>query len=274
MPGGSPGSVTGWSARIPDSLGGVSQPAVSWALRYATTCTDYAWYPNAGTPQQRANKFISDANSKGVLSGRIGATATTALPCVFWPAGQAQNARPAPAADAPYPLVVLGSPIDPLTPFPAGQRLVSARSTPAWLVKAQNGPHRTFDHGNACADGVVTQILVSNSFPGSSSVNCPSALMAPYVSIPNRAASTATTLALMSAYDDEMTGGSEYRLWRHGSPLTFGCAFGGTITYQPTDTGTAVTLSDCAFVTGAPATGNGTINPAGTASRLEADVRR
>jgi hypothetical protein len=73
----------------------------------------------------------------------------------------------------------------------------------------------------------------------------------------------------MSAYDDELSGGSEYRLWRRGSELAFGCAFGGTVTYQPTDTGTAVTLTDCAFVTGAKATGTGQINTAGTAMRLK-----
>jgi hypothetical protein len=266
-----------WLARLgyqltgqdPDSLGPVSQPAISTALRYAVTCTDYSWYPNAGTPAQRANKFIADATSKGVLSRRLGATATTALPCVFWPASPAQNARPAPAGDAPYPLVVLGSTIDPVTPYPAGQRIASGRSTNGWLVTAKNGPHRTFDHGNACADQVVTEMVVSATFPNASTVNCPSDLMPAYISIPNQQASTTSTLALMSAYDDEVTGGSEYRLWRHGSEQTFGCAFGGTITYQPTDTGTAVTLTDCAFVTGAKATGTGQINAASTAIRLK-----
>jgi hypothetical protein len=251
----------------PDSLGAASQPAVSWALRYAVTCTDYSWYANAGTPQQRANKFIADATSKGVLAGRLGATATTALPCVFWPAGPGADPRPAPAADAPFPLVVLGSTIDPLTPFAAGQRIVQGHTGPSVLVTAQNGPHRTFDHGNACADQVVTQLLIDASLPGSN-VECPSDLTTPYVPIPNQSASTANTLALMSAYDDEVTGGSEYHLWRHGSPLSFGCAFGGTITYQPTDTGTALTLTDCAFVTGAHATGTGQINAASTAVRL------
>src|SRR5262249_11836186 len=77
--------------QAPDTLGPASQPA-SWALRYAVTCTDYAWYANAGSPQQRADKFIADANPKGVLSGRLGATATTALPCVFWPVGSGQDA--------------------------------------------------------------------------------------------------------------------------------------------------------------------------------------
>jgi pimeloyl-ACP methyl ester carboxylesterase len=253
----------------PDSLGAAAQPQVSWALRYAVTCTDYSWYPNAGSPQQRATKFISDATAKGVLNGRLGATSTTALPCVFWPVGPGQDPRPAPAADAQYPLVVLGSTIDPLTPFAAGQRVVSGRSTPAWLVTAHNGPHRIFDHGNTCADQVVTQILVSGSFPNSQSIDCPSDIMTAYVSIPNQPASTGNTLALMSAYDDEITGGSEFHLWRRGSELTYGCAFGGTISYQPTDTGTSVTLTDCAFVTGAPASGTGTINAANTVVKLK-----
>jgi pimeloyl-ACP methyl ester carboxylesterase len=254
-----------WLARLtyarlgqdPETLAPLSNPDFSNAASYAMTCADYTWYANAGSPAQRANRFINDARSRGIFDTQLGATTLTALPCAFWPAQPAGDPRPVPAPDAPFPTVVLGSTLDTLTPYPGSQRVAANRTGPTWLVTATSGPHLTFNNGNACADHVVTQSLVAGKFPKQSSVTCEGTLTAPYASIPNTQAAIASTETLLAAYDAEITHGVDYQTWDRAADLTFGCPFGGTITYSATRNGSSLSLNACAFVKGAQATGTG-----------------
>ena len=90
-------------------------------------------------------------------------------------------------------------------------------------------------------------------------------------SCPSQIRTTAwsSTLALLSAYDGELTHGADYWYWDEAKPLSLGCALGGTITYTPTKTGSRLSLDRCSYVYAAYATGTGAIDDASGSIRLK-----
>jgi hypothetical protein len=61
---------------------------------------------------------------------------------------------------------------------------------------------------------------------------------------------------------------ADYRSWDRAEPLTTGCAYGGSISYQPGRGETRVRLRDCAWSEGLALTGVGSIKERTGAVRL------
>jgi hypothetical protein len=95
----------------------------------------------------------------------------------------------------------------------------------------------------------------------------------PYVPIP--AADVGdydSTLDALSAVDDEINNNADFWAWDLTKPLTYGCQFGGTISYRVSDEGYDVTLDGCAFSRGLDLTGDATINDVKGTFSLSADA--
>ena len=165
-----------WLARLayggvvqdPDTFEPIPDPSWSDALYYAVECMDYPYFPNAGTPDERAAAYLQYGREQGVFDTPLPGSFLGDLPCVYWPAQPGENPRPLPSPDAPYPLVIMGSTLDVATPFGNAQRLFDVRGdNPAgtWLIYTPGGPHVIYGRGNACPDDQVTRILVRGDYP-------------------------------------------------------------------------------------------------------------
>jgi hypothetical protein len=256
-----------------DTLAAIPDPTWSDALYYAVECTDYPYFAGGGTADQRAEAFLDYGHDQGVFGTRLGTEYTGDLPCVYWPAQPGPDPRPVPETDAPYPLVVLGATLDPSTPFPNALRIVDGRDAPqdTWLVYKPGGPHIIYGRGESCPDDLVTAILVNAKFPAAHVTACPGNVADDYTEVPDKPSSMFSPLALLSAYDAELTHGVDFWYWDEEKQLSLGCAFGGTVSYTPTDVGSRLRLDRCSFVDGAAASGTGTINDSSGAIRLTLD---
>lgn len=251
-------------AQDPETLEAISDPSWSDALYYAVECMDYAYFPNAGTPNQRAEAYLDYGRDADIFDTRLSGNYTGDLPCVYWPTQPGPNPRPTPAPNAPYPLVVTGSTTDPATPFGNAQRIVERRGDNAhgtWLIYTPGGAHVTYGRGDPCPDDYVTDMLVHGIFPAQHTIACPGDLVADYVRNPDSEQIIDNgRKTLLVAYDGELNYGVDYWYWDYANPLKFGCAFGGTIKYVAESDGSRLLLDDCSFVEGAAASGTGFIN--------------
>ncbi|MEA2622409.1 MAG: hypothetical protein QOH61_1319 [Chloroflexota bacterium] len=247
----------------PDTLAAVPDPSYADALYYAVECVDYAYFPDAGGPDERADAYLAYGRDHGIDAGRLAADFYGDLPCTYWPVQPGADPRPVPAADAPYPLVVLGATLDPSTPFQNAERIVSRRLADTWLIYKPGGPHVIYGRGDPCPDDLVTAILVQERFPDGRKTVCAGDVAADYVPLPAHAiALTDGTLAALGQIDDEIVNGVDYQYWDGAEPLAYGCPFGGTISYTPFDNGSRLRLEGCAFSEGGAASGKGVINDA------------
>ena len=225
---------------------------------------DYAYFPNAGTPNQRAEAYLDYGREHGVFDGRLPGSFLGDLPCVYWPTQPGPNPRPSPKPNAPYPLVVMGANTDVATPFENALRIVERRGNNphgTWLIYTSGGPHVIYGRGFGCPDDYVTDILVRGEFPEQHTIACPGDLTAEYVRNPDAEQIIENGRKdLLRAYDNELNYGVDYWDWAFVDPLKFGCAFGGTIKYTPDANGSRLVLDHCSFVEDAAATGTGYIN--------------
>jgi pimeloyl-ACP methyl ester carboxylesterase len=243
--------------RDPETLEAVEDPAWSDALYYAVECMDYAFFPEAGDADARADAFLTYASATGVDRLRFGAMYYGDLPCAYWPAQPSDGTRPAPIVAPPYPTFILVGSADPITPVANAYRLAS-RLGEAYLLVTEGGPHVTFGWGESCPDEIIGAFLVDDSVPETTTTTCEGVVADDYVPVgADRPADYADALALMSSMDDQVTYTNDYQYQLGDEPLAVGCDFGGVITYAPSDTGTDVELDACAFTAGLPMTGTG-----------------
>jgi pimeloyl-ACP methyl ester carboxylesterase len=261
-------------AQDPDTLEPILDPSWSDALYYAVECMDYSYFPNAGTPNQRAQAYLDYGRAHGVFDHRILSSYLGDLPCVYWPTQAGPKPRPTPRPDAPYPLVVMGSTTDPLTPFGNAQRIVERRGNNpngTWLIYQPGGPHVIYGRYESCPDDYVTDMLVKDKYPNQHTLTCPGGVAADYVRTPDASQILDSgRKTLLVAYDGELNYGVDYWYWDYSSPLKFGCEFGGTIRYTATANGSHVVLDHCSFLEGSSASGSGSINDYTGGFRLDA----
>lgn len=241
----------------PETLEVVPDPTYSDAMYYAVECQDYVYFPEAGGPSARADAYLAFAHASRLDPLRLDALYYGDLPCAYWPNQPASDPRPAPIVNAPYRTFILVGTGDPITPVANAYRLAS-RLSDVYLLVTQGGAHVTFGRGDACPDEVIGAYLVDGKRPASRITTCPGVVADDYVPVGRDAeADYADALALMSSMDDQVTFTNDYQYQLDADPLAVGCDFGGSITYTPTDTGTALTLDRCEFSDGLPMTGTG-----------------
>src|SRR6185436_11592090 len=99
------------------------------------------------------------------------------LPCLAWP-GRDAAAVPTPhLRGTPFPVFVLTSGADPVTPAAAARR-IAADLTDGYLVESDGGPHVIFGRGDACPDDLVTAFLVDGRRPAERRTPCPAPVLA------------------------------------------------------------------------------------------------
>ncbi len=138
---------------------------------------------------------------------------------------------------------------DPATPMVNAMR-VFERLDDAYLIVLQDGPHVIFDWGYSCVDDLVAGFLATGTPPPTRVTICDGDLTDPYVALapdtPDElAALLADPAAARATVEGQLLNQVEYYLWPADDTLEFGCDFGGTATYSPTDTGVEITLDAC-----------------------------
>jgi pimeloyl-ACP methyl ester carboxylesterase len=248
----------------PDTLVAQVDPGYSDAMYYAVECQDYAFYPDAGTPDARLDAWIASAEAAGINDSRLESAYYGDVPCLYWPTARTTKERPAPIVDPPYPVFVLTSTTDPATPIANGMRIYS-RLDDAYFVQAVGGPHVIYAWGQACPDDLMTAWLVDRTPPSTRVTTCAWDLADPYVAIASTSGSTyKDALSLAKSIDDQIFNASEY-IYYDSALVTAGCDHGGTIAYEPTGVGAEVRLRACEFTPDLPLTGKGeTDDEAGT----------
>jgi pimeloyl-ACP methyl ester carboxylesterase len=254
----------------PETLAADEDPTWSDALYYAVECQDYAFYPDGGDPAARLDAWLADGEASGVNDLRLGTTFYGDLPCLYWPTATTRGDRPAPLVDTPYPVFVMTSTTDPATPIANGMRIYS-RLDDAYFIQTVGGPHVIFGWGEACPDEVIGAYLADGTPPRTRVLTCDGAISDEFVPLAARQAGEyGDALALMASMDDQILSTNDYLNRLDEEAITIGCDFGGTLTYTPTDVGTAVTLDGCAFAPGAAMTGSGAADD--EAGTFELDV--
>ena len=242
----------------PDSGAPIDGASPGDALQYAVECADDSLF--SGSPGERAAAFLDYGKAHGLDAERLGSMFYDALPCAWWPAQPADDPRPAPLTETPYPLFVLGATLDPATPWANAERIYGNDRNNAHLIVKPGGPHVIYGRGEACPDDLLTAYLVDGRMPAERRSVCPGDVADTYVPIPEiRAARFGTTEAALRSADAEMVSSADYLAWDGSGQLQTGCPYGGWIRYRHVPGGTRVHLRGCAWSRGLPLSGSGLI---------------
>lgn len=253
----------------PETLAAEEDPTWSDAMYYAVECQDYAFYPDGGEPDARLDAWLADGAANGINELRLGTTFYGDLPCLYWPTATTRADRPAPLADPTYPVFVMTSTTDPATPIANGMRIYS-RLDDAYFIQTVGGPHVIFGWGEACPDEVIGAFLTEAAPPRARVLTCDGAVADEFVPIAAaRVDDYEDALDLMTSMDDQILTTNDYQNRLDEEAITMGCDFGGTLTYTPTDSGTAVALDGCTFTPGAALSGTGTVDDDAGTFRLD-----
>jgi hypothetical protein len=124
------------------------------------------------------------------------------------------------------------------------------------MVTETGGPHVIFGWGLSCVDELVTAYLVNGQVPAQRQTTCEGEVSRAFVPLaPINAADFKDPLEGMIAVDNEIYYLPEYYYMK--TPTTVGCPYGGTVHFEPIDTGDSLSLEKCAFVKGFILTGTG-----------------
>jgi pimeloyl-ACP methyl ester carboxylesterase len=242
----------------PETLKAIPDPTWSDALYFAVDCSDYAF--GTGTADERADAYFAAGDEVGVDELRLGSGYFLDLPCAYWPSHGPEE-RPPYLGDTPYPVFILGSTWDPATPYPNAERL-AANLDNAYSIIQPGGPHVIYLRGLDCPDDQLTAYLLDGELPTERYQECDFTGVDPYVPIPAAdVADYGTTLEALSAVDDEISNNPDWWYWDGEGFLTFGCLYGGHLTYLPLgETEYEVEIDECAVSDGLALTGGATIH--------------
>jgi hypothetical protein len=254
----------------PETLAAIPDPTFSDAMYYGVECQDYSFF--SGTPDERATAFLHAGDVIDTTVPHFSSIFYGDMPCVFWPNARQDNSRPAPLTADGIPTLVLGAIADPATPVSNGQD-VFRRLSDGYLVTQNGGPHVIYGRGVSCIDDLVTNFLVNDQMPADRETTCEGAVTNEFVPLaPLNASEFANPLKALSSADDEIYYLPEYYYWDAKTPRHVGCPFGGTLSFEKTDTGDSMTLKDCAFSKGFSMTGSGSNNYDDGSFKLEVNV--
>jgi pimeloyl-ACP methyl ester carboxylesterase len=254
----------------PETLEAIPDPTYSDAIYYGVECQDYG-YLN-GTSEDSAMAYLRAGDEMDASLRYFSSIFYGDLACTFWQNASEDEARPAPLTADGIPTLVLGATADPATPISNG-RAVFNRLSDGYLVTQDGGPHIIFGWGVACVDELVTDFLVNDEPPAERETTCEGTVISDFVQLaPVSAAQFSDLRETFSSVDDEIYYLPEYYFWDMSTPTSVGCPFGGTLSFESTDTGDALTLDNCSFSNGFSMTGSGSNNYDEGSFMLEVDV--
>jgi len=239
----------------PETLEPVADLSWSDAVYYGVECQDYSYF--SGTPGERAEAYLRAGDPLDENMPRMSAIFYGDFPCVFWPDAKQEATRPEPLTADGVPAFVLGATADPATPYSNGQNVYS-RLSDGYLVTETDGPHIIFGWGVTCVDEIVTAFLVEDQVPGRRETTCEGVVADAFVPLaPLHAEQLTGPLEAMRAVDNEIAYSPEYSYWDGTTPNSIGCPFGGTFSFEPSNTGDLFTFKSCAFTDGFILDGSG-----------------
>ncbi|MBI5351271.1 MAG: alpha/beta fold hydrolase [Chloroflexi bacterium] len=254
----------------PETLDAIPDPTWSDAVFYGVECQDYGYI--SGTPEERANAYLRAGDKLDASIPYFSSIFYGDMPCMFWPNARTDQARPAPLTADGIPTLVLGAIADPATPVENGLS-VFRRLSDGYLITQEGGPHVIYGRGVACIDDLVTNFLIDDQMPDQRKTSCEGTVTSEFAALaPLDAHEFASPLEALSSADDEIYYLPEYYYWDGITSTSVGCPFGGTLSFEATDTGDALTLTDCSFSQGFSLTGSGINNYDDGSFALEVDV--
>jgi pimeloyl-ACP methyl ester carboxylesterase len=224
---------------------GMEDPGWFGAAYYAITCSDYG--SGTGTPDDRARAILAEAEDLAPQAPRLlRSYYLEQVACAYWP-HQGPDARPAPFAGGDFPTLVLNGDHDPITPISmAYDVLDNARN--AYGVFMRGGPHVIWGRGLACPDTIVQALLYDGTLPAAREQLCEQDPVGDYTPLTlTKAAQRADPLTVARAVETELLAYGPLAGWDGGTPSTFGCPLGGTLTATPTNDGSDFLFTDCRF---------------------------
>jgi pimeloyl-ACP methyl ester carboxylesterase len=224
---------------------GMEDPGWFGAAYYAITCSDYG--SGTGTPDERARRILQEAQALAPEAPRLlRSYYLERVACAYWP-HQGLDTRPAAYAGGDFPTLVLNGDHDPITPISmAYDVLDNARN--AYGIFMRGGPHVIWGRGLACPDTIVQALLFDGTLPAAREQLCEQDPVADYKPLTlTDPAQLADPLTVARAVETELLAYGPLAAWDGGSPVTYGCPLGGTLTATPTDDGSDFAFADCRF---------------------------
>lgn len=244
-------------ARLVNLFGSGLSPVSTFAY-HAILCADYRVSPTADTADVDA--VLESGRRSGALEARTDEVYLAQLPCLWWPDQPADAARPEALTDLPFPVIVLGATMDPITPVAMG-RAIAERAADGYLVETRGGPHVTFGRGQPCVDAVVRAFLLEDRLPGRVTA-CSGVVASPYIPLsPLSASEFVDALDAMTSLENELLADPLYTFWAGPGEFDIGCRYEGNIAVRVGDDGDEYTFVGCEFARGMAVSGSGGFDP-------------
>lgn len=254
----------------PETLDAIPDPSYSDAVYYGVECQDYGFY--SGRPEERAEAWLRAGDEVDATVPYFSTIFYGDMPCIFWSNAREDASRPAPLTADGIPTLVLGAIADPATPVSNGQNVFN-RLDDGYLVTQNGGPHVIYGRGVACIDDLVTNFLVNDEMPAKRETTCEGSVMSDFVPLaPLNAGQFTDLFDAFTSVDNEIYYLPEYYYWDLETPTSVGCPFGGTLSFEATDSGDSFQLDACSFTNGFSLTGSGSTNYDEGAFTLEVNV--
>ncbi len=227
----------------------IEDPTWSDAMYYGVECLDYAY--SGDTPEDVVQGFIDAA--PGPEDGlRLASVFYGDLPCAFWP-HTTDEGRPSPLTAEGIPVLVLGSTVDPVTPYHQGVD-VHSRLADGHIMSKEGGPHVIFGWGETCPDEEVTAFILDGTAPVTEV--CEGVVVGDYQ--PRLAVTVDDDPeTLLSSIEWEIYYLPEYYYWDGYTDTSVGCPNGGTLSFTATDVGNHFDFADCGLSSEVLMTGTG-----------------
>jgi pimeloyl-ACP methyl ester carboxylesterase len=235
----------------------LGDPTFSDTMFDSVHCTDNAYF--SGTPEERISQTIADGQTSNGTVPRIDGSVYTGVMCALWPSHPVDAAPAVLLRAEGVPTLVLNATLDPATPFQEG-KAVFQNLADGYHIYVEGGVHSIYGWGESCPDDLVTDFLVDGNLPAQRETVCEwdSPVMRPYYSILAKDVSAYDDpLDLLIAIDDDIYFTPDYYNSSFEEDQTFGCTYGGTFTFGPSDAGEAYTFENCGFLQGFSISGTG-----------------
>lgn len=203
-----------------------------------------ALYLDSGTQTLVPDEGWSDASYYAIECNDYVYDITQSDPvCYFWDIANPPQERPAPLT-VDVPTLILNATIDPATPVENGYD-VAARLPNVFSITMDGGWHVIYGRGGTCPDDQVTALLMTGSLPTDMASTCEGDIVTPYIPYNAQNREETEALSLLVNFDQRRELAPEYLYWSGEQGFSFGCDFGGVISYAPSDVGEDWTLTGC-----------------------------
>jgi pimeloyl-ACP methyl ester carboxylesterase len=221
----------------PETEEPIDDPSWSDAMYYGVECLDYA-YPG-DTPEEVVQAMIEAAPDDPL---RLGSVYYGDMPCAFWPHTTTVG-RPEPLIAEGIPVLVLGSTVDPVTPYHQGVD-VHSRLAEGYLMSKEGGPHVIFGWGEPCPDLEVTTFILDGTPPVTET--CQGDVVGAYQPLFSATPGDDPEV-LLDTIEWEIYYLPEYYYWDGFTDSGAGCPGGGTIGFTAADAGDEFVFENCAL---------------------------